>query len=477
MKKIFSLFTIVILSALSLKATQLAEKEGFKIECNINGLEDGLKIQLGYHSGETKRLQDTAFVDNNKFVFARKKSLPRGVYLVIIPEKGYFDLIIGDDQYFSLTANKDDFVNTMKFKGSQENTDFYQLLKKSQPLKIQIQEKTKKFTADSCTKEMTSSCKTLKKEVLKLKEEVKDIEEKYIANNPNYLSSKMVKILHEVFVPDFKEVQDEDKRKEKRYFYYKKHFLDNVDFGETGLVRSPVLIGKVDQYFDQVVQKSCDSTNADVNRILSYADSKTMYQTLLIHLATKYQKSKIMCFDCVKLNIFENHYLKDERVDWISEEQKKSIQEDVWKTEYNQCGDKAYPLEMADTNGVVHNLHDIKADYTIVYFFSATCGHCKKATPKLKTMYDEIKDTYNVEVFAVSIDRERGEYDKFLKKGMYSWINVIDTENKYTKYRTAYNVFSTPTIYILDKDKKIIAKKLDVEALQDFIEKHDKLEK
>lgn len=470
MKKLFSLIILTLASFTILKAE---EKKGFKIECEIEDLTDGLKIQLGYHSGETKRLQDTAFVKNNKFVFTRENKLPRGVYLVIIPEKGYFDIIVGDDQHFSLTAKSDDFVNTMKFKGTDENSDFYSLLRKSQPLKVKIQQKSNKFGSDSCSKEMTSSCEVLKTEVLQLKEKVKEIETNYISKHPSYLSSKMINVLHEVFVPEFKEVKEEDKRKEKRYYYYKKHFLDHVDFTEPGLVRSPVLLGKVDQYFDQVVQKSCDSTNADIDRILSKADTKQMYQTLLIHLATKYQKSKIMCFDCVKLNIFKNHYLKDARVDWISEDQKKSIQEDVWKTEHNQCGEKAYPLSMKDTNGVLHDLYKVDANYTIVYFYSSTCGHCKKATPKLRKMYDKIKDKYKVEVFAVAIDREREEFDKFVKKGQYTWINLIDTKNEFTKYRTAYNVFSTPTIYILDKEKKIIAKKLDVEALEDFIVKYD----
>ena len=477
MKKLFSFLVLSISLIGAAFCDSSADKEGYKVECKIKGVEEGAKIQLGYHSGEKKRLQDTAFVKNGVFTFEREEALPRGVYLVIVPGMGYFDLIMGDDQHFSLSADTiggSGFIPSMKIKGSEENVEFYKLLNKTQPLKIEIQKKTQTFTKDSCSgNEKSGTCFNLKKDVLRLKDEVKEIEEEYIKTHPDYLSAKMINILHDIFVPEYLDEPNETKRKAKRYYYYKKYYLSHVDFNEPGLVRSPVFVGKIDQYFDNVVQKSCDSTTAEIEMILGKASSKEMYQYLLVHLATKYQKSKIMCFDCIQLHLFKNHYLKDSRVDWLSEDQKKSITEETWKLDHNQCGDVAFPMTLPDTNNVMHDVLKIDADYTIVYFWSATCGHCKKATPKLQKMYNEVKDKYNLEVYSVCIDRERGEFDKFVQKYQFDWISVIDVNNTDKKYRTAYNVFSTPTIYILDKNKKIIAKKLDVEALEDFIKRYN----
>ena len=43
------------------------------------------------------------------------------------------------------------------------------------------------------------------------------------------------------------------------YLSYKEHFFDNIDFTEPGLIRSPVLGGRLEQYFRQVVIQMPDS--------------------------------------------------------------------------------------------------------------------------------------------------------------------------------------------------------------------------
>ena len=124
-------------------------------------------------------------------------------------------------------------------------------------------------------------------------------------------------------------------------------------------------------------------------------------------------------------------------------------------------------------------LHSVKAEYTVVYFWSATCGHCKKATPKLWEYYKKVKDK-GVEVYTICIDKDDKEYKKFINKYGFTWINTRDDDKKNMDmfasthaYRTCYNVFSTPTIYILDKDKKIIGKKVDVDIVKKIL--NDKL--
>ena len=56
----------------------------------------------------------------------------------------------------------------------------------------------------------------------------------------------------------------------------------------------------------------------------------------------------------------------------------------------------------------------------------------------------------------------------FIKEFELDWLNYADPHLR-SNFRVQYNVRTTPVIYILDKDKKIIAKKLDVEQLEGFI--------
>ena len=106
--------------------------------------------------------------------------------------------------------------------------------------------------------------------------------------------------------------------------------------------------------------------------------------------------------------------------------------------------------------------------YTILYFWDPTCGHCQKELPKLVSYYDSIK-TKNIEVFALCADNDVVRWKKYVKENKMKWINVMDIQNT-TAYHTIYDISSTPVMYLLDKDKKIIAKKLNVDQLRSFIE-------
>jgi len=116
------------------------------------------------------------------------------------------------------------------------------------------------------------------------------------------------------------------------------------------------------------------------------------------------------------------------------------------------------------------SLYDIEKDFTILYFWEPNCGHCKEATPKLKTFYDKQRD-YTIEIFAVCTTDEKDLWSKYIEDNKLTWINGWDPE-RLTHYDFYYNVQSTPIVYILDRNKKIIAKKLAVEDIEGYIDNY-----
>src|SRR5690606_40591159 len=102
--------------------------------------------------------------------------------------------------------------------------------------------------------------------------------------------------------------------------------------------------------------------------------------------------------------------------------------------------------------------------------FEPSCGHCKKEIPKL---YREVFEPYRskgVQVFAVYTLADRDEWTNFINEHeLYDWINVYDPYHQ-THFRDYYDIKSTPTIFILDREKKIIAKKLDVDQMPGFLD-------
>jgi len=127
---------------------------------------------------------------------------------------------------------------------------------------------------------------------------------------------------------------------------------------------------------------------------------------------------------------------------------------------------------MDSYKGIFVSLYDIEKDFIILYFWEPDCGHCKEATPKLKSYYEKARNE-SIEIFAICTTSDKPKWAEYIEENKLTWINGWDPERR-SNFGFSYNVQSTPLIYILDKDKKIIAKKLSVDDIPSFIDSYRK---
>ncbi|MFZ0471555.1 MAG: thioredoxin-like domain-containing protein, partial [Bacteroidales bacterium] len=258
------------------------------------------------------------------------------------------------------------------------------------------------------------------------------------------------------------------------YLYYKDHFFDNIDFSQPGLIRSPVLGGKLDQFFGQVVIQMPDSINKEADRVLEMSGrNKDMFQYVAVWLLNRYATSEIMGHDAVVVHLADSVYLAG-KAPWANEEYLSDLAKRVERMRPNLIGKKAAEMVMSSFAGQYVSLYDVKADFTIVYFWEPDCGHCKEATPLLKTYYEENRGK-GIEVFAVCTQSDREKWEKYIADHGLSWINGWDPQ-RISRFDYFYNVESTPLIYILDRNKRIIAKRLAVTDIGPFIDNYRKFE-
>ena len=75
---------------------------------------------------------------------------------------------------------------------------------------------------------------------------------------------------------------------------------------------------------------------------------------------------------------------------------------------------------------------------------------------------------YDIEVFAVYTQAKKEEWNEYIEENNLEWLNVYDPY--YTSnFRELYDIYTTPIIYLLDKDKTIVAKRLQVEDIDRFL--------
>jgi thiol-disulfide isomerase/thioredoxin len=176
-----------------------------------------------------------------------------------------------------------------------------------------------------------------------------------------------------------------------------------------------------------------------------------------------------MGHDAVVVHLADRVYLAG-KAPWAAKEYIDDLRKKVERLRPNLIGGKAPELLMNSFSGYYVSLYDVKADFTIVYFWEPDCGHCKEATPVLKKYYDENKQK-GIEVFAVCTHHDKEKWEKYIVDNGLMWINGWDPE-RLSRFDMLYNVESTPLVYILDREKKIIAKKLSVEDIGPFIDSY-----
>lgn len=441
---------------------QPAGQSGYKINIKITGVKDTV-CYLAHYYGDSNSLKDTARIDSQgKGVFEGQEALPGGIYLVVLPSKKYFEVMIDKEQNFSLETDTVNLVQNMKVKDSKENQLFYDYLHFIEKKHKEITPLRDSLTAVKGNKEKEDD---LRKKIGAIDKEVKDYKLNFIKEHPETFGAVVFKAMQEPEVPENPDPKDST----FAYRYFKSHFWDNIDFSDERLIRTPLLFNKIKQYLDQLTVQHPDSIIKSIDVIVPKAKAnQEIFKVVVAKLTYQYESSKIMGMDAVFVHLGKNYYTKDQAY-WVTPEQLKKIQDRVDILDKLTIGKKIPPVVMPDTLGKAQVLHNVKAQYTILYFWEHTCSHCKKETPKLLEYYHTVKDK-GVEIFAVETSTNKAEWKQFIKEHKLDWINVQDTEYR-TGYKKTFDIYSTPVIYVLDADKKIIAKRIDTETLENMLNK------
>ena len=264
------------------------------------------------------------------------------------------------------------------------------------------------------------------------------------------------------------------------FYYVKNHFWDDVIFNDNRLIRTPFFETKLDEYFKNYVSREPDSIIEEVQYMLTVAKTgKEIYPFLLFKFTNKYINPEFMGQDKVFLHIYQNFFAKGDTV-LLNEASKKSITERAYSMMANQLGLAAPPLVLNDLEDKKISLYDIVSPYTFVAFWDPTCSHCKLEIPRVDSFYKAIWSGLKVKVLSVNINfKELTLWKTFIKENkLEAWTHAYQTEadlnnevkaGKPTTIRQLYDVFKTPTFYLLDANKKIIAKNLSIEQFNDFL--------
>lgn len=433
-------------------------------------------IYLGHYFGKTYPIIDSAMLnDKSEAVFKGTQKLQGGIYLVGYPNKtGFFEILIDKQQNFSVIADTATISKGVKFINSPDNSQF-------NTYQQQMIVSGKEITAAQQELKMAVSAKDSahwKEELIRLDKEVMNFREEMIKKDPSGLLSTLLITMREPQLTG--RLKDPANKQDSldSYNFYKKHYWDGVNFWDGRLAYTTLFEEKLDKYFAQLVVPHPDSIIKEIDWMLGTAGiNEEMTRFLLIKFVNRYLNQKYMWEDAIFVHLFEK-YFAQKNYTWLNDKGRKTITDRAYSLMANIMGNPAADIELPDTSGKIISLYELKADYTIVAFWDPTCGHCKEVLPKLDSFYLAKWKAAGLKIFTIAKETDGSKKDwlDFInEQHLQEWTNVYysKTDDKaridagIPGYSQLYDVLTFPTLYLLDKEKRIVAKKLTYQQIDD----------
>lgn len=426
---------------------------------------------LAFYYGDKRFVKDTLnFNEKGIATIKGKKDIPTGVYLVAFPSMKYasFDIIFKEKE-FSITTDTVNFIKNASIKNSIENKQMFDDMKYMLPLGVEndsLQKKLKTYKkGDSTYTKTADAIDAISKKIISHRKEI-------IKKNPTTFYSKLISMMMEIEVPEGKRNPNGSLVDTFYNFHYiQQHYFDNIDFSDSGLIRSPIFQGKILKYLDAYTFPHPDSIIKVVDFIINKANAnKEMFQYCTNELFMKYAKSEIMGQDAVYIHISDKYYLSGAAW-WPTAASLTELRDRIEAMRPTLIGKIAPNFIVQDSLGKSMRFHDFipKNKYTILVFWNSDCGHCQHEIPALKKLYTDSLQALGIGVFAISTEQTDSSFRAFASKNCAAeWFTGADMYGV-SAFRKEYDVIATPKVFLITPDYKIIAKNIPIDKLVDFI--------
>jgi peroxiredoxin len=128
-------------------------------------------------------------------------------------------------------------------------------------------------------------------------------------------------------------------------------------------------------------------------------------------------------------------------------------------------GHEAPEITQPNPDGKMTSLSSLRGNIVLIDFWASWCGPCRKENPNVVQLYQKYHSK-GFEVFSVSLDKTKEAWLKAIADDHLTWTHVSDLGYWKSAPALLYGVSSIPFTVLLDRDGKIIAKKLRGESLE-----------
>jgi len=392
----------------------------------------------------------------------------RGTCKLNNPSVGLYRLLYGRTNLDIIISNEDSIVfntfivnskDSMHIVHSDENKLFYDGLKR-------IKELDKKLSILSSLIENYPVTTKFAEQAHKEYQEVVGKHEKYIKNlklkYPESLAVKYISSLQLCYPEKYTD-------RNEMIANVKKHFFDNVNFSDSLLLYTNIIPLKIDQYLglhNLNVQHST-SDESQYNKLVDALMNKAaandaVFDFVLNYLIGKFEENK--AFET--LAYINKQYVP--LISCVNEDLRSKLSGKLDKFSGTSIGVLAPEFSIADVAGETVQSDKLNSRNVLLVFWATWCPHCTKLMPALHSYYRTFTRD-NFEIIAVSLDTEKNKWLSFINEYNLDWVNVSELKGWNSKVAEKFNIYATPTMILLDSDRRIIAKPSTITELDQIL--------
>ncbi len=446
---------LILLCLVFLTLSSLSQE--FKLNLTIDSVLQK-DIYLATFYGEKNNIIDTAVPNKQgKIVFKMKPEYNSGMYRIFLDKNIFFDVIYNKEN-IEIKTVYDDLFGQMEIVSSSENKIYYEFLKRGNDYrrKFDLLAPLNDYypRSDSFFREAREKYIFVQADFLAFVDQT-------VKKNPNAWVTKLIRQKKPLF---YDPSLDEIGRRE----YAVEHYFDNMDFTDVELIRSNLYTTIAIEYMSLYSNPNLNQEQLEtefikaVDKIMLEASGNSIiYEFIVEYLVGGFERFH---FDKVLDYIAENY--KPEQCE--NEERKNDLQTRLEKYAELSVGKPGPEFSVPDLNGTITKLLDVKSEYTLVLFWASWCPHCAESLPQINQIYQSVSRD-KLEIIAISLDKEKPEWETAVAELNFAWKNCCDFKGWDSQVAIDYNVYATPTMFLLDKNKNIVAKPITFSELKNAL--------
>lgn len=418
-----------------------------------------------YLSGKAYIIDTIRLNKKGEGIFSRKEKLIEGMYLLSFNKKKNIDFLVEKNQHLNFQIDSVGKKECIQMKGARQTEAFNEY--------IQFLASMKKMKTESNSKEnrIKNNPALLRKRPF-TPEEIDNRVLKYQSG----LSARFKDQLLGTFIRGSMQVQIPENLKKDSTSdqvinsYIKNHYWDHLPLSDQRIWSFNYLPEKLMYYLQNVVYQHHDSITKEALLLVEKSrDGDPMaFRLMLSYMFNFAGTSKLMGIENLYIQLAQLYYLSG-LANWVNKEFISDLKHEISKIENNSIGKTAYNLPYQTETSDINYLYNIQAPLMLVLFYDPDCGHCINFMKELIQSNEEYKSK-GVKILVYNTNIEQQKWNNF--RNNFQFENIIHgwdptRKSDYWKY---FDTSVTPVIYLLNQEKKIIARKINVQTLNQLLQ-------